>query len=200
MRVPAAGRGRPTAPPSTSSFGLKTVPRPLGHEPGNRIRSETAFRARTPTISAPLNSPCSTAVILLAAWTWWMLAARVPQYESTTNVQIESGHALAYFAPDVLSRLQARANTQMVTWMAAVYPARFNPIAVRPRRTGPGRRPQSPIPASSSVSAPIVEISRISPRPSHSDRLTREQSMMKRTRLRPRGRANLQHGLRPGGA
>jgi hypothetical protein len=37
------------------------------------------------------------AAILLAAWTWWMLAARVAQYETTTNVRIESGRAIAYF-------------------------------------------------------------------------------------------------------
>jgi hypothetical protein len=46
-------------------------------------------------------------VILLVAWTWWMLAARVPQYESTTNVRIERGRALAYFPPDVLARIHA---------------------------------------------------------------------------------------------
>jgi hypothetical protein len=38
------------------------------------------------------------AAILLAAWTWWMLAARLPQYETTTNVRLESGHAIAYFS------------------------------------------------------------------------------------------------------
>jgi hypothetical protein len=38
------------------------------------------------------------AVILLAAWTWWMLAARVPQYRTTTTVRLESGRALAYFS------------------------------------------------------------------------------------------------------
>jgi len=38
------------------------------------------------------------AAILLAAWSWWMLAARVPQYETTTNVRIESGRAIAYFS------------------------------------------------------------------------------------------------------
>jgi hypothetical protein len=37
------------------------------------------------------------AVALLAAWTWWLFAARVPQYESTNNVRIESGRAIAYF-------------------------------------------------------------------------------------------------------
>jgi hypothetical protein len=37
------------------------------------------------------------AVILLGAWTWWMLAARVPQYETTTNVRIEPGRAIAYY-------------------------------------------------------------------------------------------------------
>ena len=37
------------------------------------------------------------AAILLGAWTWWMLAARIPQYETTTNVRMESGRAIAYF-------------------------------------------------------------------------------------------------------
>jgi hypothetical protein len=35
--------------------------------------------------------------ILLVGWTWWMLAARVPQYETSTNVRIESDRAIAYF-------------------------------------------------------------------------------------------------------
>ncbi len=47
------------------------------------------------------------AAILLAAWTWWMLAARVPQYETTTNVRAESGRVIAYFAPDSVSRIHA---------------------------------------------------------------------------------------------
>ena len=37
------------------------------------------------------------AAILLVAWTWWMVAARVPQYETSTNVRIENGLAIAYF-------------------------------------------------------------------------------------------------------
>jgi hypothetical protein len=45
------------------------------------------------------------AAVLLIAWTWWMLAARVPQYETTTNVRIESGRVLAYFSPDAISRI-----------------------------------------------------------------------------------------------
>jgi hypothetical protein len=45
------------------------------------------------------------AVFVLAAWTCWLFAARVPQYESTANVHIESGRALAYFPPDVMVRI-----------------------------------------------------------------------------------------------
>jgi hypothetical protein len=45
------------------------------------------------------------AALLLIAWTWWMLAARVPQYETTTNVRIEPGRAVAYFPADVISRI-----------------------------------------------------------------------------------------------
>jgi ABC-type xylose transport system permease subunit len=37
------------------------------------------------------------AAILLAAWAWWMLAARIPQYQTTSNVRLESGGAIAYF-------------------------------------------------------------------------------------------------------
>jgi hypothetical protein len=37
------------------------------------------------------------AAILLGAWTWWMFSARVAQYETTTNVRLESGNAIAYF-------------------------------------------------------------------------------------------------------
>jgi hypothetical protein len=46
------------------------------------------------------------AALLLIAWSWWMLAARVPQYETTTHVRIESDHAVAYFSPDVISRIK----------------------------------------------------------------------------------------------
>ena len=46
------------------------------------------------------------AALLLAAWSWWMLAARVPQYETTTNVRIEGVHAKAYFSSDVIRRIQ----------------------------------------------------------------------------------------------
>jgi hypothetical protein len=45
------------------------------------------------------------AAVLLAAWVWWMFAARVPRYESTTNVRIESGRAIAYFPADVMGRI-----------------------------------------------------------------------------------------------
>jgi len=46
------------------------------------------------------------AALSLVAWAWWMLAARVAQYESTTNVRFESGRAVAYFLPDPASRVQ----------------------------------------------------------------------------------------------
>lgn len=45
------------------------------------------------------------AALLLAAWAWWIFSARVPQYQSTTNVRIEPGHAIAYFPPDVLTHV-----------------------------------------------------------------------------------------------
>ena len=38
------------------------------------------------------------AAVLLSAWAWWMFGARLPQYEATSNVRIESGRAIAYFS------------------------------------------------------------------------------------------------------
>lgn len=44
---------------------------------------------------------------LLACWTWWILSARIPQYETSQNVQIEPGslRAVADFPPSVLERI-----------------------------------------------------------------------------------------------
>jgi len=41
------------------------------------------------------------AAVVLACWLWWALAARVPRYELSTNVQLDpAGHsAVAYFRP-----------------------------------------------------------------------------------------------------
>src|SRR5277367_3130283 len=68
------------------------------------------------------------AVILLAAWTWWIFAARVPQYESTTNVRIEPGRALAYFPPDVLSRLRP-GQSALVHTGGSTFPSQVQSIA-----------------------------------------------------------------------
>jgi hypothetical protein len=102
-----------------------------------------------------------TAAILLAAWTWWMFAARVPQYESTTNVQIESGHALAYFPPDVLSHIRAD-QPAIIRSNDRAFPARVLSIAADHAELGLAPNPQSPIPASSSIAADI-ETTRVSP-------------------------------------
>lgn len=49
----------------------------------------------------------AAAAILLVAWAWWMIGARIPQYESTTNVRLENGHAIAYFPRAELDRIHA---------------------------------------------------------------------------------------------
>jgi hypothetical protein len=36
--------------------------------------------------------------LVIAAWAWWLVGGRVPQYESTTQVRMENGRAIAYFA------------------------------------------------------------------------------------------------------
>ena len=101
------------------------------------------------------------AVALLCAWTWWMFAARVPQYESTTSVRIESGGATAYFSPDVLLRLRPD-QPALVHVGGATVLARVQTVASDHVELVLAPNPQPPIPASSSASAEI-EASRVSP-------------------------------------
>jgi hypothetical protein len=68
------------------------------------------------------------AAMVLAAWTWWMFAARVPQYETTTNVRIESGRLIAYFPPDEIANIHAN-QTAVVHIDGAALPARVETVA-----------------------------------------------------------------------
>lgn len=97
------------------------------------------------------------AAILLAAWTWWAFATRVPQYESSSNVRIESGRAIAYFPPAVLARIHPG--------QPAVIRSENSRIAAQVRSIAPDHvelalppNPQSPIPTSVDI-----EVSRVSP-------------------------------------
>jgi hypothetical protein len=98
------------------------------------------------------------AVILLGAWAWWMLAARIPQYETTTNVRIEQGRAIAFFS----STNQIRAGqTASVTVDGNAIPARVEEVTadhVELVFTNP--QPQSPNPARPTAD---IETTRVSP-------------------------------------
>jgi hypothetical protein len=39
------------------------------------------------------------AIILLALWTWWFFAASIPQYETSTRLELDRNTALADFPP-----------------------------------------------------------------------------------------------------
>jgi hypothetical protein len=99
------------------------------------------------------------AVALLAAWSWWMLAARVPQYESTSHVRIESGVVIAYFPSTI--RIHA-GQSAVVTLNGQSSLARVQSVAPDHAELDLAPNPQSPIPASASSSADI-EVSRVSP-------------------------------------
>ncbi len=101
------------------------------------------------------------AALVLCAWVWWMFAASVPQYESSNKVQIESGRAIAYFAPRQISRLHA-GQPALVHVEGAALTARVQSIAADQAELLLAPNPQSPIPASPSASADI-EVSRVSP-------------------------------------
>ena len=161
-----AGSARPgcappvaSRPPWISSFGSRTAPRPFGHEPGNRVRSNSARagRRRFPRLEArPFGRRA-----LLAAWTWWMFAARVPQYESTTNVRIESGRAIAYFPPDALAHIRAGQPRSLHSTAASFQP-RFNRS---PPTTPNWSSPPAPNPQPRLRHRPSadIEIARVSP-------------------------------------
>jgi hypothetical protein len=100
------------------------------------------------------------AVILLGAWTWWMVAARVPQYESTTNVRLESGRAIAYFSPDAMSRIHAD-QPAFIRLNGSSFPAQVQSVTVDHAELVVTNN-QQPTTTSTSVSAEI-EISRVSP-------------------------------------
>jgi hypothetical protein len=100
------------------------------------------------------------AAALLAAWTWWMLAARLPQYESTTNVRIEPGRAIAYFPSDAVSRMRA-GQPAILRFSSQAFPAQIQTIAPDHVELVFTTR-QPPANASIPVTAEI-ETSRISP-------------------------------------
>ncbi len=98
------------------------------------------------------------AVILLGAWTWWMLTARIPQYETSINVRIEQGHAIAFFS----STSQIRAGqTALVTLDGKTIPARVEEVAADHAELVLTNNQQ---PTTTSLQATVrVEVSRISP-------------------------------------
>ena len=100
------------------------------------------------------------AAALLAAWTWWMLAARLPQYESTTNVRIEPGRAIAYFPSDVVNRMHAE-QPAILRFSSEAFPAQVQTVAPdHVELVFTSRQP----PANASIPATAeIEISRISP-------------------------------------
>ena len=95
------------------------------------------------------------AAILLAAWVWWMLAARVSQYETATGVRVESGLVIAQFP--AASEIQP-GQSALVFSPAGAIPARV--VTVSGDRAGlVVISSQTP----AAVSSAEVEISRSSP-------------------------------------
>jgi hypothetical protein len=98
------------------------------------------------------------AAILLVAWTWWMLSARVPQYETTTNVRLESALVMAYFpSTDQIHPGQ----TAFVTFGSDRIPAHVQIVASDHAELVFSNNPQRV--TTLVPSAARVEISRISP-------------------------------------
>ena len=91
-----------------------------------------------------------------------MFAARVPQYESTTNVRIESAHVIAYFPPTAMGRISVGQPALVHVDGSHIFcpGSKRSPLTSVDLILSPN--PQSPIPASSSASSDI-ETTRVSP-------------------------------------
>lgn len=90
-----------------------------------------------------------------------MFGARIPQYESTTNVRIVGSRVIAYFPPAALAHIHAE-QPAAVHVEGATLSARVQTVASDHVGLVLAPNPQSPIPASSSTSAEI-ETARVSP-------------------------------------
>lgn len=95
------------------------------------------------------------AALVIAAWVWWLVGARVPQYESTTNVRIEDGWAVAYFPS---TKGIAIGQPALVHANGGVIPGRVQSIASD--HVGLALPANSQVPTASSVD---IEITRVSP-------------------------------------
>jgi hypothetical protein len=98
------------------------------------------------------------AVILLGAWTWWMLAASVPQYETSTNVRIESGRTIAFFSSTNQIRI---GQTALVTLGNDAFSAQVKTVA--PDHAELVFTSHQPPATTSTLATAEVEISRASP-------------------------------------
>jgi len=98
------------------------------------------------------------AAVVLGVWTWWMFAARVPEYETTSNVRIESGSAIAQLSST--DQIHPGQNA-LVTFGGDTFPARVQTVAAdHAELVFTSHQP----PATISVSAIAeIEISRVSP-------------------------------------
>jgi len=96
------------------------------------------------------------AAVLLGVWAWWMVAARVPQYEAAADVRIETGHAIAHFSS--AGQIQA-GQSAFVTAGGETFPARVRSVTDdRAELLFTSRQP----PLTTSATAEI-EIGRVSP-------------------------------------
>jgi hypothetical protein len=104
------------------------------------------------------------AIVLLALWTWWFLAASVPQYETTTHVELNQNSAEAYFPRNTL--ILSNQPAQITMNDGQTIQAKVEKIISEPTTTHvhltllttPPPSPQPPAPA-----RVLIEINRATP-------------------------------------
>lgn len=93
------------------------------------------------------------AIVVLAAWTWWFFTPSIPEYETSTRLELDHNFAAAEFPPT--SSIHPGQPAQIisadgVTIQAQIENVRNEPTVTQVRfslSTTPAPSPQTPVPA-----------------------------------------------------
>lgn len=108
------------------------------------------------------------AIVLFALWTWWLFAASIPQYETSTNTQLDlrANSALANFPPT--SQIHPGQPAQIIPIGGIAIPAKVENVRNEPNgqilvQFNLLPSPSQPPAPSSQPGQASIEVARLSP-------------------------------------
>ncbi len=124
------------------------------------IRALDADHFRAPKIGSFF------AIVLLAAWTWWFFTAPIPEYVTTTRVQLNQNSALADFPPTI--QILSGQHARIISPNGDIIQAQVENVRDEPNRTQVEfnllSSAQSPVPSPQPQrAAASIEVNRATP-------------------------------------